>query len=43
VDYTVHSPTNAHLLKLRLKFTLKLGGSDMFRSIINREPAVEPG
>ena len=42
--HTVHSPTDAHLLKLRLQFTLKLGGSYMFRSTtIIRELAIEPG
>ena len=35
---------DAHLLKLRLKFTLKLGGCYMFRSTtIIRELAIEPG
>ena len=42
--HTVHSPTDAHLLKLLLQFTLKLHGSYMFRSTtIIRELAVEPG
>ena len=42
--HTVHSPTDAHLLKLWLKFTLKSGGSYMFRSTtIIRELATEPG
>jgi len=42
--HTVHSPTNAHLLELRLKLTLKLDGSYMFRSTtIIRELAIEPG
>ena len=42
--YTVHSPTDADLLKILLKFTLKLGGSYMFRSMtIIRELAIEPG
>ena len=42
--HTVHSPTDAHLLELRLKFTLKLDGSYMFRSTtIIRELAIEPG
>ena len=41
---TVHSPTDAHLLKLRLKITLKLDGSYMFRfTTIIRELAIEPG
>ena len=30
--HTVHSPTDAHLVKLWLKFTLKLDGSYWFRS-----------
>ena len=42
--HTVHSPTDAHLLKLWLQFTLKLGGSCMFWSTtIIRELAIEPG
>jgi len=42
--YMVHSPTDAHLLKLLLQFTLKLDGSRMFRSTtIIRELATEPG
>jgi len=42
--YTVHSPTDAHLLELRLKFTLQLDGSYMFRSTtIIRELVIEPG
>jgi len=42
--HTVHSPTDAHLLELSLKFTLKLDGSYMFRSTtIIRELAIEPG
>ena len=42
--HTAHSPTDAHLLELWLKFTLKLDGSYMFRSTtIFRELAVEPG
>ena len=42
--HTVHSPTDAHLLKLSLKFTLKLCGSYMFRSkTILRALAIEPG
>jgi len=42
--HTVHSPTDAHLLKLSLQFTLNLGGSYMFRSTtIIRELATEPG
>jgi len=41
---TVHSPTDAHLLELWLKFTLKLYGSYIFRSTtIIRELASEPG
>jgi len=44
VIHTFHSPTDVHLLKLRLQFTLKLDGSYMFRSTtINRELAIEPG
>ena len=43
-ERTVHSPTDAHLLELRLKFTLKLDGSYTFRSTtIIRELAIEPG
>jgi len=42
--HTVHSPTDAHLLELRLQLTLKLDGSYMFRSkTIIRELAIEPG
>ena len=42
--HTVHSPTDAHLLKLWLQFTLKLDGYYMFRSTtIIRELAIEPG
>jgi len=42
--HTVDSPTDAHLLKMWLQFTLKLDGSYMFRSTtIIREPAIEPG
>jgi len=42
--HTVHTQTDAHLLKLLLKFALKLGGSYMFRSTtIIRELAIEPG
>jgi hypothetical protein len=42
--HTVHSPTDAHLLKFLFKFTLKLDGSYMFRSTtIIRELAVEHG
>ena len=42
--HTVHSPTAAHLLELRLKFTLKLDGYYMFRSTsVIRELAIEPG
>ena len=39
--HTVHSPTDAHLLKLWLQFTLNLSGSYMFRSTtIIREFAI---
>jgi hypothetical protein len=42
--HTVHSPTDAHLLKLWLQFTLKLDGSYMFRSTtIIRQIEIEPG
>jgi len=42
--HTVHSRTDAHLLKLWLQFTLKLDGSYTFRSTtIIRELAIEPG
>jgi len=42
--HTVHSPTDAHLLKLWLQFTLKSDGSYMFwRMTIIRELAIEPG
>jgi len=42
--HTVYSPTDAHLLKLRLQFTLKLDGSYMFQSTtVIRELAIEPG
>jgi len=42
--HTVHSPTDAHLLKLWLKFTLKFVGSYMFRSTtVIRELVIEPG
>jgi len=42
--HTVHSPTDAHLLELLLKLTLKLDGSYMFWSMtIIRELAIEPG
>jgi len=44
VIHTVNSPTEAHLLELRLQFTLKLDGSYMFRSTtIIRELAIELG
>ena len=44
VVHTVHSPTDAHLLKLRLQFTLKLDGSYMFRpTTIIGGLAIEPG
>ena len=43
-SHTVNSPTDTHILKLWLKFTLKLCGSYMFRSTtIIRELAIEPG
>jgi len=42
--HTVYSPTDAHLLTLCLKLTLKLDGCYMFRSTtIFRELAIEPG
>jgi len=42
--HTVHSPTDGHLLKLWLQFTLKLDGFYMFLSMtIIRELAIEPG
>jgi len=42
--HTVHSPTDAHLLELWLKFTLKLDGSYVFRATtVIRELAIEPG
>jgi len=42
--HTVHSPTDAHVLKLWLQFTLKLDGCYMFRSMtIIRELEIEPG
>ena len=42
--HTLHSPKYSHLLKLWLKFTLKLRGFYMFRSTtIIRELAIEPG
>ena len=44
VIYTFHSPTDAHLLKLVLLFTLQLDGCYMFRSTtIIRELAIKPG
>ena len=33
MSHTVHSPTDSHLLTVRLKFTLKLDGFYMFRSL----------
>ena len=42
--HTVRSPTDAHLLEFRLKFTFKLDGSYVFRSTtIIRDLAIEPG
>jgi len=42
--HTVYLPTDAHLLKLLLQFTLKLDDSYMFRSTtIIRELAIKPG
>ena len=42
--HTVHSPTDAHLLKLWLQFALKLDGCYMFRSTtIISDLAIEPG
>jgi len=42
--HTVHSATDTHLLELRLKFTLKLYGTYVFRpTTIIRELAIEPG
>ena len=42
--HVVHSPTDAHLLKFWLQFTLKLDGFYMLRSMtIIRELAIEPG
>jgi len=42
--HTIHSPTDAHLLKFWLQFILKLDGSYMFRfTTIIRELEIEPG